>query len=200
MFNHFGAMHSFSSNMMGIFNVYNLMAAVAAVHITTQKPLDEICEALEGFAGVSGRMETVSSKPLAIVDFAHTPDGMKEVLQSFNEKEIICVFGAGGDRDREKRPLMGQVAATYSKHIIVTSDNPRNEDPDMIIEDILRGISNHPSVQIEINRKEAIKKAMEMANENSVVLVLGKGDEATQIIYDKKFPFSDKEEILKHIK
>ncbi len=200
MFNHFGAMHSFSSNMMGIFNVYNLMAAVAAVHITTQKPLDEICEALEGFAGVSGRMETVSSKPLAIVDFAHTPDGMKEVLQSFNEKEIICVFGAGGDRDREKRPLMGQVAATYSKHIIVTSDNPRNEDPDMIIEDILRGISNHPSVQVEINRKEAIKKAMEMANENSVVLVLGKGDESTQIIYDKKFPFSDKEEILKHIK
>jgi UDP-N-acetylmuramoyl-L-alanyl-D-glutamate--2,6-diaminopimelate ligase len=200
MFSHFGAMHSFSSNMMGIFNVYNLMAAVAAVHITTQKPLDEICEALEGFAGVSGRMETVSTNPLAIVDFAHTPDGMKEVLQSFNEKEIICVFGAGGDRDREKRPLMGQVAATYSKHIIVTSDNPRNEDPDMIIEDILKGISNHSSVQVQINRKEAIKKAMKMANENSVVLVLGKGDEATQIIYDKKFPFSDKEEILKHIK
>ncbi len=200
MFSYFGEMHSFSSNMMGIFNVYNLMAAVAAVHITTQKSLDEICEALEGFAGVSGRMETVSVNPLAIVDFAHTPDGMKEVLQSFNEKEIICVFGAGGDRDREKRPLMGQVAASYSKHIIVTSDNPRNEDPDMIIEDILRGISNHPSVQVEINRKEAIKKAIEMANENSVVLVLGKGDEATQIIYDKKFPFSDKEEILKHIK
>ena len=200
MFNHFGTMHSFSSNMMGIFNVYNLMAAVAAVHITTQKPLNEICEALEGFAGVSGRMETVSTNPLAIVDFAHTPDGMNEVLKSFNEKEIICVFGAGGDRDKLKRPLMGQVAAQFAKHIIVTSDNPRNEDPDMIIEDILKGIKNHSSVQVEINRKEAIKKAMEMANENSVVLVLGKGDEATQIIYDKKFPFSDKEEILKHIK
>lgn len=200
MFSHFGEMHSFSSNMMGIFNVYNLMAAVAAVHITTQKPLNEICEALEGFAGVSGRMETVSTNPLAIVDFAHTPDGMLEVLKSFNEKEIICVFGAGGDRDKLKRPLMGQVAAQFAKHIIVTSDNPRNEDPDMIIEDILKGIKNHPSVLVEINRKEAIKKAMEMANENSVVLVLGKGDEATQIIYDKKFPFSDKEEILKHIK
>ena len=200
MFSHFGEMHSFSSIFMGIFNVYNLMAAVAAVHITTSKPLDEICEALEGFAGVSGRMETVSTNPLAIVDFAHTPDGMKEVLQSFNEKEIICVFGAGGNRDKLKRPLMGQVAANFAKHIIVTSDNPRNEDPDMIIEDILVGIKNHPSVQVEINRKEAIKKAMEMANENSVVLVLGKGDEATQIIYDKKFPFSDKEEILKYIK
>ena len=197
VFNHFGAMHSFSSGMMGIFNVYNLMAAVAAVHITTNKPLDEICEALEGFAGVSGRMETVSSNPLVIVDFAHTPDGMKEVLQSFNEKEIICVFGAGGDRDKLKRPLMGSVAASYAKHIIVTSDNPRFEDPDMIVEDILKGIKNHSSVQVELNRKEAIKKAINMADENSVVLLLGKGDESTQTIYDKKFPFSDKEEVLK---
>jgi len=197
MFNHFGVMHSFSSTMMGIFNVYNLMAAVAAVHITTQKPLEDICEAVEGFAGVSGRMETISSNPLVIVDFAHTPDGMKEVLQSFNEKDIICVFGAGGDRDKEKRPLMGSVAASYSKHIIVTSDNPRFEDPDLIVEDILKGIVNHQSVQVELNRKEAIRKAIEMADKNSVVLVLGKGDEATQIIYDKKFPFSDKEEILK---
>ncbi|NCB12501.1 MAG: UDP-N-acetylmuramoyl-L-alanyl-D-glutamate--2,6-diaminopimelate ligase [Erysipelotrichia bacterium] len=197
MFNHFGKHYSFSSMMMGIFNVYNLMAAVAAVHITTQKPLEEICEALEGFGGVSGRMETISSNPLVIVDFAHTPDGMEEVLKSFNEKDIICVFGAGGDRDRQKRPLMGLVAAKYSKHIIITSDNPRFEDPDKIIEDILEGIKNHPNITVEINRKEAIKKAIEMANDNCVVLVLGKGDESTQIIYDKKFHFSDKEEILK---
>ena len=197
MFNHFGKHYSFSSMMMGIFNVYNLMAAVAAVHITTQKPLEEICEALEGFGGVSGRMETISVNPLVIVDFAHTPDGMDEVLKSFNERDIICVFGAGGDRDRQKRPLMGTVASKYTKHIIVTSDNPRFEDPDKIIEDILEGIKNHPSVQVEINRKEAIRKAIEMADENSVVLVLGKGDESAQIIYDKKFHFSDKEEILK---
>ena len=197
MFNHFGKHYSFSSMMMGIFNVYNLIAAVAAVHITTQKPLEEICEALEGFGGVSGRMETISVNPLVIVDFAHTPDGMDEVLKSFNERDIICVFGAGGDRDRQKRPLMGTVASKYSKHIIVTSDNPRFEDPDKIIEDILEGIKNHPSVQVEINRKEAIRKAIEMADENSVVLVLGKGDESAQIIYDKKFHFSDKEEILK---
>ena len=122
---------------------------------------------------------------------------MDEVLKSFNERDIICVFGAGGDRDRQKRPLMGTVASKYSKHIIVTSDNPRFEDPDKIIEDILEGIKNHPSVQVEINRKEAIRKAIEMADENSVVLVLGKGDESAQIIYDKKFHFSDKEEILK---
>ena len=200
MFSYFNEMHSFSSSMMGIFNVYNLMAALSAVHITTQKPLDEICEAVENFAGVSGRMEIISDEPLVIVDFAHTPDGMKEVLQSFAHKDIICVFGAGGDRDQDKRPLMGQVAANYAKHIIVTSDNPRFEDPDLIIEDILKGIKNHQSVQVDVNRKEAIKKAISMADENSVVLVLGKGDESSQIIYDKKIPFSDKEEILKHIK
>jgi UDP-N-acetylmuramoyl-L-alanyl-D-glutamate--2,6-diaminopimelate ligase len=200
MFSHFDQMHSFSSSMMGIFNVYNLMAALSAVHIVTSKPLDEICEAVENFAGVSGRMEIISSDPLVIVDFAHTPDGMKEVLQSFAHKDIICVFGAGGDRDQDKRPLMGQVAANYAKDIIVTSDNPRFEDPDLIIEDILKGIKNHQSVQVDINRKEAIRKAIEMANEDSVVLVLGKGDEEAQIIYDKKIPFSDKEEILKYIK
>ena len=199
MFSHFGKMHSFSSSMMGIFNVYNLMAALSAVHITTSKPLDEICEALENFAGVSGRMEIISSSPLVIVDFAHTPDGMKEVLQSFAHKDIICVFGAGGDRDKDKRPLMGQVAANYAKHIIVTSDNPRFEDPDLIIEDVLKGIKNHLSVQIDVNRKLAIKKAIDMADENSVILILGKGDETTQIIYDKKLAFSDKEEVLKYL-
>ena len=200
MFSYFGDMHSFSSSMMGIFNVYNLMAALSAVHIVTSKPLDEICFAVENFAGVSGRMEIISSEPLIIVDFAHTPDGMKEVLQSFAHKDIICVFGAGGDRDQDKRPLMGQVAANYAKHIIVTSDNPRFEDPDLIVADILKGIKNHKSVEVDINRKEAIRKAIEMTNEDSVVLVLGKGDEESQIIYDKKIPFSDKEEILKYIK
>lgn len=195
MLQHFEETVHFESSMMGIFNVYNLTAAVAAVHIVTKKPLQDICNMVENFAGVSGRMQTVSEDPLIIIDFAHTPDGMKKVLESFAHKEIICVFGAGGNRDKEKRPLMGQVAASYSKHIIVTSDNPRFEDPDLIIEDILAGIKNHQSVQVEINRKEAIKKAIALCNSNSVVLVLGKGDEAYQIIYDQKMPFSDKEVI-----
>jgi UDP-N-acetylmuramoyl-L-alanyl-D-glutamate--2,6-diaminopimelate ligase len=197
-FSHFGKMHSFSTTMVGIFNIYNLMAALSAVHMMTKKPLEDICDVIENFAGVSGRMEVISSAPLVIVDFAHTPDGMREVLQSFNEKDIICVFGAGGDRDKDKRPLMGQVAASFSKYVIVTSDNPRFEDPDMIIEDILKGISNHPNVIVDVNRKTAIKKAIELADENSVILVLGKGDESSQTIYDKKFPYNDKEEILKY--
>lgn len=198
---HFQELESFTSLLMGLFNIYNLTAAIAAVHMTTNKTLKEICDVVEDFAGVSGRMETISQKPYIIVDFAHTPDGMKEVFESFAHKDIIVVFGAGGDRDKEKRPLMGRVASNYAKHIIVTSDNPRFEDPDLIIEDILRGILDKSKVEVEINRKLAIKKAIEQYSENSVILVLGKGDEEAQIIYDKKMPFSDKEvikELLQH--
>ena len=192
-------MYDFSSSMMGIFNIYNLLCAVAAVELVTQKPLEEICDVVENFAGVSGRMETVSEDPFVIVDFAHTPDGMKEVFESFNHKDIIAVFGAGGNRDQDKRAIMGRVASNFAKTIIVTSDNPRFEDPDLIIEDICKGIKNKDNLIVEINRKEAIKKAVEMGkkNSNSVVLILGKGDEPYQIIYDKKFPLVDKEEVLK---
>ncbi len=201
MFSKIEDMYSFSSPMMGIFNIYNLLAAVAAVDIVSENKLEEICEVVDNFAGVSGRMETISEEPFVIVDFAHTPDGMKEVLQSFNHKDIIVVFGAGGDRDQEKRPLMGQVASNFAKTIIVTSDNPRFEDPDLIIEDICKGIKNKDNLIIEINRKEAIRKAIDLGkeNSNSVVLILGKGDEPYQIIYDKKFSLIDKEEVLKHI-
>lgn len=201
MFSKITQMESFSSSMMGIFNIYNLMAAVACVDIITDKKLDEICEVVENFAGVSGRMEIISSTPFIIVDFAHTPDGMKEVYESFNDKDIITVFGAGGDRDKDKRAIMGQVAGKFAKTIIVTSDNPRFEDPDLIIEDICKGIKNQSNLIVEINRKEAIKKAVELGykNSNSVVLILGKGDEPYQTIYDKKFPLVDKEEVLKHI-
>ncbi len=201
MFSKIEQMHSFSSTMMGIFNIYNLTAAVASVDIVTDNSLDEICEVVENFAGVSGRMEIVSDDPLVIVDFAHTPDGMKEVYESFNHKDIITVFGAGGNRDQDKRPLMGQIASNFAKTIIVTSDNPRFEDPDLIIEDICKGIKNQDNLIVEINRKEAIKKSIELGKKNpdSVVLILGKGDEPYQIIYDKKFPLLDKDEVLKHI-
>ncbi len=201
MFSKIEQMHSFSSFMMGIFNIYNLMAAIACVDIVTKNSLDEICKVVENFAGVSGRMEIVSNKPLVIVDFAHTPDGMKEVYESFNHKDIITVFGAGGNRDKDKRAIMGQLASSFAKTIIVTSDNPRFEDPDLIIEDICKGIKKIDNLIVEVNRKEAIKKAVALGkqNPNSVVLILGKGDEPYQIIYDKKFPLVDKEEVLKYI-
>ena len=195
----FEKLENFTSMMMGLFNIYNLTAAIAAVHMTTNKSLNEICEAVENFAGVSGRMETLSLNPYIIVDFAHTPDGMKEVLQSFGHKDIIVVFGAGGNRDKQKRPLMGKIAQNYAKHIIVTSDNPRFEDPDLIINDILEGISDKSKVEVEINRKLAIKKAIDLFEENSVILILGKGDEEYQIIYDQKLAFSDKEVINSYL-
>ena len=189
--------YKFSTNMMGIFNIYNLLAAISAVYITTNEKLENICKVVEKFSSISGRMEIVSIKPLIIVDFAHTPDGMDEVLKSFPNKEIISVFGAGGNRDALKRPLMGEVASKYSKHIVVTSDNPRFEEPKEIIEDILNGINDKSNVIVIEDRKEALKKAINLANDKSVVLILGKGDESAQIIGDKKFEFSDKDEVLK---
>lgn len=189
--------YNFTSNLLGVFNIYNQMASIAAVYLATKSSLEKICKALKDFKGVSGRVEVVSLKPLVIVDFAHTPDGMEEVLKSFPNKEIICVFGAGGNRDSAKRPLMGKIAKKYSKYVVVTSDNPRFEEPKAIIEDILAGIDDISNVIIEENRVEALKKAISLADDKSVVLVLGKGDEATQIIGDKKYPFSDKEEVLK---
>lgn len=192
VFSHFDQIFDFTTTLFGLFNIYNAMAAIASVHILTKAPLEQICQAIENFGGVSGRMEVVSAEPLVIVDFAHTPDGMLKVLESFKDRDIITVFGAGGDRDPLKRPIMGKVAATHSKAVIVTSDNPRFEDPDKIIEDIMGGILDKSNVTVEINRKAAIALALHIATPNSVVLLLGKGDEEYQIIYDKKFPFSDK--------
>ena len=195
---YFGELFTFNSDLRGTFNVYNLTSALGAVHILTNIDMGKICEVVENFAGVSGRMETISFDPYIIVDFAHTPDGMRAIFESFKDKNIITVFSAGGDRDRLKRPLMGAMADEYSKVIFLTSDNPRTEDPDVINDEILAGIKNKEKCEVELNRKVAIKNSIKRAKEtpNSVVLVLGKGDEEYQIIYDKKFPFSDKKVIL----
>lgn len=197
---HFAQIIPFSSSLHGFFNLYNLMAAIGAAHILTQKPLEEIADVVENFAGVSGRMEQVSELPNVIVDFAHTPDGMLQVLNALKEKELLVVFGAGGDRDRAKRPLMGRVASSLAKKLYITSDNPRFEDPQKIVEDILSGIEDTSNVLVELNRKKAIAQALADQKEHEVVVILGKGDESYQIIYDQKFPFDDREivrEILK---
>jgi len=170
---------------------------VGAVDMITDNSLQEICDNVTNFGGVSGRCEVVSSNPYIIIDFAHTPDGMKNIFESFNQKDIIVVFGAGGDRDKSKRALMGKIASSYAKKIFITSDNPRFEDPDIIVEDILSGITNKANVVVDINRANAIKKAIDSYEENSVILILGKGDEEYQIIYDKKLPFNDKDIVSK---
>ncbi|MDD2566858.1 MAG: UDP-N-acetylmuramoyl-L-alanyl-D-glutamate--2,6-diaminopimelate ligase [Thiovulaceae bacterium] len=185
----------FTSSLHGFFNLYNLLAAIGAVHILTGKTLEEITEVVDNFAGVSGRMEQVSQNPNVIVDFAHTPDGMLQVLNALKEKELLVVFGAGGDRDRTKRPLMGKVAATLAKKVFITSDNPRHEDPEAIVADILEGIDEKSNVVVELNRRKAIEAALKEQKEDEVVVILGKGDENYQIIYDQKFPFDDRETV-----
>ncbi len=190
---HFQEIVPFHSDLHGFFNLYNTLAAFAAVHLVSGKSLEEISDVVGNFAGVSGRMEKVSDNPTVIVDFAHTPDGMAQVLNALKEKELLVVFGAGGDRDQSKRPMMGKIAGSLAKKIYLTSDNPRNEDPDAIIAEIKAGIDERCELYINANRKEAIAKALEEQLEGEIVLVLGKGDEAYQIIYDKKFPFDDRE-------
>jgi len=197
---HFQDTFDVHSSLQGFFNIYNLLAAISAVKLLTKEPLEKIVEVVDNFAGVAGRMEVVSEQPLVIVDFAHTDDGMEKVLSSLSAKDIIVVFGAGGDRDKGKRPKMGAVAASYAKTIIVTSDNPRSEDPVAIADDIIRGISNRDNLIVNLNRKEAIETALKMQKPNEVVMILGKGDETTQIIYDKTFPFDDREVIREALK
>lgn len=188
----FQHMTPFTASLYGFFNLYNLAAAMGAAHLLTKRPLEEICDVVYNFAGVSGRMEIVSEHPPVLVDFAHTPDGMQQVLNALKEKEVLVVFGAGGDRDRSKRPLMGKIASKLAKKLYVTSDNPRFEDPDAIIEEILNGIDDRSNVYVDVNRRNAIAKALEEQQEGEVVVILGKGDEAYQIVYDRKIPFDDR--------
>jgi UDP-N-acetylmuramoyl-L-alanyl-D-glutamate--2,6-diaminopimelate ligase len=199
---HFEENVTFSTSLHGFFNLYNITAAIAAVHLVTGDSLEKITEVVENFGGVSGRMEVVSESPLVIVDFAHTPDGMEQVLNALKEKEVLVVFGAGGDRDRTKRPMMGRVAAMYAKKVYVTSDNPRFEDPDAIIEEILAGIDDKSKIFVNVNRRAAIEQALRERSGDEVVLILGKGDETSQIIYDQYLPFDDRvvaRELLKEL-
>ena len=197
---HFAEIVPFTASLHGFFNLYNLLAAMAAADLITEKSLEEIADVVDNFAGVSGRMEQVCAAPNVIVDFAHTPDGMQQVLNALKEKELLVVFGAGGDRDRTKRPLMGRVAATLAKKVYITSDNPRHEDPELIAQEIVTGIEDRSNVVVELNRKKAIEMALDEQEGDEVVVILGKGDESYQIIYDKKLPFDDREVVRELLK
>jgi UDP-N-acetylmuramoyl-L-alanyl-D-glutamate--2,6-diaminopimelate ligase len=190
---YFGEEATFHSRLMGFFNLFNLTAAVSAAKILTQKPLEEVCGVVEQFAGVSGRMEVVSTEPMVIVDFAHTDDGIRNVLESLKDQEITVVFGAGGDRDRTKRPRMGAAAGRYANRIFVTSDNPRSEDPIAIIEEILTGLHGKANVTAVPDRRQAIEMALEGLGTDEVLVILGKGDEEYQEIAGVKHPFDDRQ-------
>ncbi|HHD81858.1 MAG TPA: UDP-N-acetylmuramoyl-L-alanyl-D-glutamate--2,6-diaminopimelate ligase [Campylobacterales bacterium] len=190
---HLSTEATFHSPMVGLFNLFNLMAAIGACTMLTGRSVMEICEVVENFAGVAGRMEVVSRDPLVIVDFAHTDDGMVQVLDSMKDRDISVVFGAGGDRDRGKRPRMGRVAAKFAKKVYVTSDNPRSEPPEEIIQDILSGIEDQSNTRAMVDRAFAIQEALSELEKDEVLMILGKGDEDTIEINGEKTHFDDRE-------
>jgi UDP-N-acetylmuramoyl-L-alanyl-D-glutamate--2,6-diaminopimelate ligase len=193
------SLYDFFSPLMGLFNLYNITAAISAVHMATNEDLKKITEAVENFGGVKGRMEVVSYEPLVIVDFAHTPDGMQKVFESFPYKNIVALFGAGGNRDRDKRAKMGSVASRFCKKIYLTSDNLRDEEAEEIINDIKAGIKTGVETKVIVDRQEAIKEAISSLKKGDVLLVLGKGDEEYMEIRDKKYPFNDVKIIKKFL-
>lgn len=188
----------------GEFNASNLTAIYAcAMELGQDKT--EVLQALSNLIPVPGRFETIKSPAgkTAIVDYAHTPDALLNVLKAINKirnqgQKIITVFGAGGDRDREKRPVMGKIASLNSDKIIITSDNPRFEDPDQIINEVETGVPlERKNTVLKIaNREEAIKVANQLASEIDIILLAGKGHETYQIIKNKKVHFDDKEIII----
>ncbi len=187
------------SPLLGLFNLYNLLAASACVNELVKPNLKYLEKAISGFGGVCGRVEQVANG--VIVDFAHTPDGIEKVLDTLKNKKLIVVFGAGGDRDKTKRPLMGKIVEHFAKIAIITSDNPRSEEPKDIMNEILSGFQNPDKALMIEDRKEAINKALKLKETDDLVVILGKGDENTQEIKGIKYPFSDKavvNEILKN--
>jgi UDP-N-acetylmuramoyl-L-alanyl-D-glutamate--2,6-diaminopimelate ligase len=190
----------FQSPLVGQFNIANLLAGIGT-GLALGLDLAEMAEVFPKFIGVPGRMERVQVNDRqdvsVIVDYAHTPDSLENLLTAarpFIAGNMICVFGCGGDRDRSKRPLMGGIAARLSDQAIVTSDNPRTEDPNQILQDVVAGISSDVEAIVNIDRAAAIANAIANANPGDGVLIAGKGHEDYQIIGTEKIHFDDREE------
>ncbi len=190
----------------GMFSVYNSMAAAVCCKVLGID-LNNSLEIISASCSAPGRCEVVKTDTpyTIIIDYAHTPDALENIISSvrgFCRGRIITVFGCGGDRDKSKRPVMGRVASQLSDIVIVTSDNPRTEDPQEIIKDILNGINKKKQIYSEVSRREAVKKAMKLAAENDIIILAGKGHETYQIFNEDKTEFDERKiifEILKEI-
>ena len=202
-----GRLHSpsgegpFRSPLVGRFNLMNLLQAVGVL-LQQGLPLPLLLDGLASFRGVPGRMERVGGPaavalPAVLVDYAHTPDGLENALAAcrpFTDGRLICVFGCGGDRDRSKRPQMAAIAARLADAVVVTSDNPRTEDPQRILDDVVAGIPAGTELVVEGDRAAAIAAAIAAAAPQDLVLIAGKGHEDYQILGTIKVPFDDREE------
>lgn len=194
-------------NITGKFNVYNVMCAVGAL-LAEKTDKSEIEKVLNGFAGVPGRFQLVEAgQPYTvIVDYAHTPDGLENVLNTarlITKGRLWAVFGCGGDRDNKKRPIMGGIAMNLADDVVVTSDNPRSEDPEKIIDQIevaLKPVPEGKTVTRIADRKEAIHYALAHAGDNDVIMIAGKGHENYQILKDRTIHFDDKEVVEEYWK
>ena len=198
-----GISEKMNLHLNGMFSVYNALAAFAAA-LMMGVDYKVIIKALETTKSVAGRFEIVTKKPLVIVDYAHTPDGLENVLKAAREltpstSNLICLFGCGGDRDTTKRPKMGKIADELSNKVVVTSDNPRSEDPQLIISDIMTGIKTVDTQRIfvEPDRGEAIKFLKEISKPDDVIVIAGKGHEDYQILKNETIHFDDREEAKK---
>ncbi len=197
----------FRSPLVGRFNLMNQLQAVGAL-LQQGLPLEPLLAGLASFKGVPGRMERVAlasltPQPAVLVDYAHTPDGLDNALAAcrpFCTGQLICVFGCGGDRDRSKRPQMGAIAARLADVVVVTSDNPRSEDPEQILADVVAGIPAGTALQVEADRAVAIAAAIATAKPADLVLIAGKGHETYQILGQKKVHFDDREEAEKALR
>ena len=187
--------------MVGRYNVYNYLTAMLLIHELGYE-IDAILALNTKLKAPKGRMELIVYGTNGIfVDYAHTPDATLNVLESaqeFKKGKIITIIGCGGDRDTTKRPIMGEIACKHSDHVIITDDNPRTEDPQKIINDILVGVSG--DYEVINDRHLAIAKGMSLLKENDILMILGKGHEDYQIIGTEKIHFSDQEEVEKYIR
>ncbi|MCK5738133.1 UDP-N-acetylmuramoyl-L-alanyl-D-glutamate--2,6-diaminopimelate ligase, partial [bacterium] len=189
-----------NSGLIGRFNVYNSLCAVG-IALSQNISLEQIKSGLEAPIIVAGRFELIDKGQdfSVVVDYAHTPDGMDNVLKmakALNPKTLITVFGCGGDRDKEKRPIMGGIAGQYSDLVVVTADNPRGENATDISNDIKAGIKD-TTVETILDRREAIEHALKTARTGDIIMICGKGHETTQTIGTQTFHFNDREEVEK---
>lgn len=187
----------FDIQLDGKFNISNALAGIAVAEILG---LDQqkVAKSLANFPPVAGRFNKIDKNGVhVVIDYAHTPDGIANILsatkQMANNNKVIAVFGCGGNRDASKRPLMGQIACDLADYAVITSDNPRYEDPEQIIKNICKGIKNYSNYETIVDRKEAIKKAISLAKPGDVVAILGKGNEDYLDIKGVKVPYSDRE-------
>ncbi|MFP4609466.1 MAG: UDP-N-acetylmuramoyl-L-alanyl-D-glutamate--2,6-diaminopimelate ligase [Thiohalophilus sp.] len=193
-----------TTQLLGRFNISNLLAALGAL-LAKGMAFDDALTRLAGVRTVSGRMETLggNGQPLVVIDYAHTPDALQHVLEALREHTrgiLWCVFGCGGERDKQKRSLMGKIAEVYADRVVVTNDNPRHENPVDIIEQILSGMSDSDKAYVERDRQKAIESVIQGAEPQDVILVAGKGHENYQQVGDERRPFSDMAEAQLQLK